>query len=164
MSIVKMEECHFSQCVDILFASELGRNYYPRRELLEDELRKGSTTDELYVKATGGVTSDVEVLGVIWYQMEGMFHSFPYLHMIAVREDMRGAGLGTELMDFFEQDVLARGRNHIRTKAFLTVGSFNGTAEAFYQKRGYVGLTTIDGLFRRGISEKLMMKKVIPVG
>lgn len=93
-----------------------------------------------------------------------MFHSFPYLHMIAVREDMRGAGLGTGLMDFFEQDVLAKGRNRIRTKAFLTVGSFNSAAEAFYRKRGYVELAAIDGLFRRGISEKLMMKKVTPAG
>ena len=34
-----------------------------------------------------------------------MFHSYPYLHMIAVRDDMRGKGIGTELMDFLESNI-----------------------------------------------------------
>ena len=75
--------------------------------------------------------------------MEGIFHSFPYLHMIAVRDDLRGRGIGTELMDFFE-----------------TVADFNPTAEAMYEHRGYVGLCELPGLFRRRVTEKLMMKTV----
>ncbi len=89
-----------------------------------------------------------------------MFHSFPYLHMIAVKDGCRRQGIGTELMDFFEQDILKNGKNQLRTKAFLTVGDFNSSAEKFYSDRGYVGLTKLENLFRRGVTETLMMKKV----
>lgn len=92
--------------------------------------------------------------------MEGIFHSFPYLHMIAVRDDLRGRGIGTELMDFFERDALENGRNKLRTKVFLTVADFNPAAEAMYEHRGYVGLCELPGLFRRRVTEKLMMKTV----
>lgn len=92
--------------------------------------------------------------------MEGMFHSFPYLHMIAVKEDCRGQGIGTELMDFFERDVLENGKNHMRTKIFLTVADFNPGAEALYTQRGYSPICTLKGLFRRQVTEKVMMKIV----
>lgn len=53
MPIVKMEKPYFSPCVDILYASELGRNYYPRREMLEQELERAAASDKIYVKAGG---------------------------------------------------------------------------------------------------------------
>ena len=108
----------------------------------------------------GGVTEKTNILGVIWYQREGMFHSFPYLHMIVVRDEFKRQGIGSKLMDFFEQDVLLNGNNHLRTKVFLTVGDFNPTAEQFYLARGYTELCVLKDLFRRGVAEKLMMKKV----
>lgn len=89
-----------------------------------------------------------------------MFHSFPYLHMIAVKDGYRRQGIGTELMDFFEQDVLLLGKNRLRTKVFLTVGDFNPSARAFYLSRGYTELGELENLFRRGITETLLMKKV----
>ena len=80
--------------------------------------------------------------------------------MIAVKDDFKRRGIGTTLMDHFEHDVLFNGKNRLRTKVFLTVGDFNPGAEKFYLERGYVELSQFKDLFRRGITEKLMMKKV----
>lgn len=161
-SIVRAEIDDLEQCVDILFESELGRNYYPRRELLEIAVKKGLDEDKIYVKKDpeGGESSGAEVVGVIWYQLEGIFHTFPYLHMIAVKEGHYRKGIGTELMDYFEQDVLFSGQNHLRTKVFLTVADFNEAAENLYLRRGYSKLCEIKGLFRKGVTEKFMMKIV----
>ena len=93
--------------------------------------------------------------------MEGIFHSFPYLHMIAVKNEYQNQGIGTLLLDFFENDVLLHGKNQMRTKVFLLVGDFNRTAEQIYQKRGYQEICQIEGLYRRTITEKLMMKTVV---
>lgn len=87
-AIVRAEADDLEQCVDILFESEIGRKYYPHRELLRTEVQKGFVTDKIYVKKCprGEGSSDADVLGVIWYQLEGMFHAFPYLHMVAVKK------------------------------------------------------------------------------
>ena len=89
-----------------------------------------------------------------------MFHSFPYLHMIAVKNGYRNQGIGDELLRFLEEEVLRRGKNKIRTKIFLTVGDFNQNAEIFYRNRGYIELCRFEDLFRKGIAESLFMKIV----
>ena len=161
-SIVRAESNDLEQCVSILFDSEIGRNYYPRREMLKAELERGLEQDKLYVmKCTeAALSTGADIQGVIWYQPEGIFHAFPYLHMIAVKRECQGKGIGTELLDFFEHDALVNGRNKMRTKVFLTVADFNGGAEALYLRRGYGKLCEIDGLFRKGVTEKLLMKTV----
>ena len=165
--ITRVSEMDLEPCVDILFSSALGRTYYPLRDLMREAVLQGIQTDEIYIvkdnSVRGGVGSDLDILGLIWYQREGMFHSFPYLHMIAVKDGCRRQGVGTELMDFFEQDILKNGKNRLRTKAFLTVGDFNSSAEKFYRDRGYVKLAELENLFRRGVTETLMMKSVTAV-
>ena len=153
MAIVKARPNNLDECTNLLFSSVLGKKYYPSLELLKNEVEKGISLGEIYLE-------EITILGVIWYQREGMFHSFPYLHMIVVRDEFKRQGIGSKLMDFFEQDVLLNGNNHLRTKVFLTVGDFNPTAEQFYLARGYTELCVLKDLFRRGVAEKLMMKKV----
>lgn len=164
MTIVKANRIDLEPCVDIVFASVLGRTYYPFRDLMREAIEQGIQTDEIYLAKGSGVPEeadgDLDILGLVWYQREGMFHSFPYLHMIVVKDGCRGQGIGTELMDFFEQDILKNGKNRLRTKAFLTVGDFNSSAEKFYRERGYVRLAEFENLFRRGITETLMVKNV----
>lgn len=89
-----------------------------------------------------------------------MFHSFPYLHMIAVRDGCRGQGIGTTLMDFYEQDSLLGGKNRIRTRTFLLVSDLNEPAQRFYANRGYAEMGRFESLFRKGVTEILLMKKV----
>ena len=100
------------------------------------------------------------IQGVIWYQREGLFHTFPYLHMIAVHDDCKHKGVGSILMDYFEQDSLRYGKNKMRTKVFLLVNELNTNAQKFYLNRGYEEVGRLDSLFRKGVTEKLFMKKV----
>ena len=131
--------------------------YFPKKEHLRDELQKNMKKDCIYVDKSeeSGI-----VQGVIWYQREGLFHAFPYLHMIAVRSDCRNGGVGTRLMDFFEQDSLTAGSNRMRIKAFLLVSDHNHNAQRFYQSRGYEEIGCFESLFRKGVTERLLMKKV----
>lgn len=165
MEIVKAELTDLPQCVDILFISEIGKLYFPRKEFLHTEMEKSIYKDEIFVaklmKDTKNINSDIQ--GVIWYQREGLFHSFSYLHMLAVRDEYRHQGIGAMLMNFYEQDSLQSGKNRIRTKTFLLVSDFNTSAHQFYLNRGYVEICRYDNLFRRGITEILLMKIVTVV-
>ncbi len=161
MSITEAEEKDLEECAGIIFLSRMGKTYYPKRELIRDAMKQGMKKDNIFVFRDPGEGNEGEVLGVIWYQMEGMFHSFPYLHMIAVKDRHQGKGIGTALMNFFENDILIHGKNHIQTKAFLTVGDFNQEAERLYAERGYIELFQLKGLFRRNVTEKILMKTVI---
>lgn len=161
MSIERAGTNDMEECLDILYTQELGMRYYPSRKLLREELIKSCSASEIFVKKitmSEGDSIEHKILGIIWYQQEGMFHSFPYLHMIAVRKDCRNQGVGAELLQFLEDETLKNGKNKIRTKIFLTVGDFNKNAEVFYRNRGYIELCKLEDLFRKGITESLLMK------
>lgn len=157
MGIVKAELADLDQCVDILFIPELGKLYFPKRELLRSEVEKSIHSEEVFVEKT---LQEPTIQGVIWYQRKGLFHSFPYLHMIAVRDECRHQGVGARLMDFFEQDLLRAGKNRMRTKVFLLVSAFNASARQFYRNRGYEEVSRFENLFRKSVTEILLMKKV----
>ena len=157
MAIVKAEPVDIEQCVDLLFIPEIGQLYYPKRELLKEEIKKSINTNEIFVEKS---VQDSMIQGVICYQCAGLFHTFPYLHMIAVRNECRHQGVGARLMDYFEQDTLHRGRNRMRTKAFLIVSDRNVPAQQFYLSRGYEEVGRFENLFRKSVTEKLFMKKV----
>lgn len=161
MAIVKAKLDDLDPCVDILFIPEIGQLYFPRRELLRSEMEKSINMDEIFVEKS---PQDSKILGVIWYQRDSLFHSFPYLHMIAVRGDCRNQGVGARLMDFFEQDSLCAEKNRIRTKAFLLVNDLNTSAQRFYKNCGYEEVGRFENLFRKGVTEKLLMKKVTSSG
>ena len=155
MPIVKAKQTHLEQCVDLLFIPEMGQLYYPKRDLLRLKLENSLDKDEVYVDTDGET-----IQGVIWYQVEGLFHSFPYLHMIAVRNDCRKKGVGSRLMAFFEQDSLQKGRNKLRTRCFLLVSDLNQSAQQFYKEQGYEEIGSFENLFRKGLTERLFMKRV----
>lgn len=139
-------------CADIIAGTDIGRNYFPTRELLTDAIAAAAERHELHA-----AVDDAEVAGVLWFQMRGMFDTFPYLHIIAVDEARRGRGVGSLLMDHFEKTA-RDGR--LRTKVFLLSAADNAAAHAFYERRGYQKICEIKGLFRKGITEQLYMKQV----
>ena len=137
MPVVKAELKDIDKCVDILFVPEIGQLYYPLKEHLYDELKKGINANEVYVD----YKEDGETIqGVLWYQKESLFLSFPYLHMIAVGEEVRNRGVGNRLMDFYEQESLKSVKGRLRVKAFLLVNEKNLNAQKFYERRGYEGI------------------------
>lgn len=156
MEIIKAKDENVQEYAEVIYLSEIGQKYYPKRELLREKVIEGMAKDSFYVAVSGE-----ECIGVLWYQQEGMFHTFPYLHMIVVKEGFQNQGIGSKLMDFFERQILVDGTNHLRTKAFLAVGDFNEKAQFFYLKRGYQEVVQMKGLFRKGITEKIFMKIVV---
>ena len=157
MSIVKAIKENFGECADIIWETEMGKKYYPTKKYLLKEIEKGQGREEIYVVKTDA--GDIQ--GVIWYQLTGMFHEFPYLHIVAVKDKYQNQGIGSKLLEFFERDVLKNGKNHISTKVFLSVGEFNGKAEKLYVSKGYEKLCEVEGLFRKNIMEKIYVKQIV---
>lgn len=147
--IVRAADEHLGQCVKILADSDLGRIYFGSGQNIENTLAVGIATEEVYVAISDGG----ECMGFIWFAYRASFHSFPYLHIIAVDEKLRGRGLGRELMEFFESLIFPQ-----FAKAFLVVADFNPRAKKLYESLGYVEVGAIPGLYKNGITEYLMMK------
>lgn len=158
MEFIKANKEDVGQCAKIIFDSELGQRYYPRMSILENNVLNGIENNEIFI-----AYSDAEkCVGIVWYQHNGIFHEFPFLHMIVVDSEVRGQGFGNKLMDFFEERVLYRGSKKVlRNKAFLLVADFNNIAKQMYKDRGYIEIGKVPNLFRKGIEETLMMKIVI---
>lgn len=55
MSIEYATMENLEECLDMLYTQELGMRYYPNRKLLQEELVKGYSKSEIFVKkVTGG--------------------------------------------------------------------------------------------------------------
>jgi ribosomal protein S18 acetylase RimI-like enzyme len=89
----------------------------------------------------------------VWVILNGIFHSFPYIHIIAVKSENRGQGIGKILLKFVE-DVCYKNYS----KLFLVVADFNTDAKRLYERIGYSAIGDIPNLYRNGITECLMMK------
>lgn len=139
----------FKDCEIALSNSELGRRYFSAEASAADAVKEGLGSGNLYI-----ALCDEQYIGFIWYLPEGAFHCHPYLHIVAVKEEYRGKGVGKELIGFFEE--LAFGKSD---KIFLVVADFNLKSKGLYEKIGYRQVGELPGLYRRGITEYLMMKE-----
>jgi ribosomal protein S18 acetylase RimI-like enzyme len=150
ITIARADESHLKDCKAALLNSELGRVYFPSEEKALSALAEGVASDEVFV----AVDEAGECLGFIWFILGGAFHSYPYLHVIAVKEGHRGEGIGKKLLHFFEEAVFAD-----TAKAFLVVADFNPDARRLYERLGWRQVGAIPGLYREGVTEYLMMKE-----
>lgn len=140
---------------ETLFASKIGRKYYPTLETLLTLMERSFDDDQFYI-----LYDHTEMAGFIWFQTKGAFHTFTYLHMIYVKKEYRQKGYGKTLLEFLEKAALCpEGKNKLQSKIFLVVGEWNQSAIQFYTNEGYITLSTIPGLFRKKIDEHLMMKE-----
>jgi ribosomal protein S18 acetylase RimI-like enzyme len=147
--ISKAYKTHLEDCKDALLKSRLGQEYFVSEEKTLSALTDGITKEEIFVATNDGG----ECLGFIWFIPGGAFHSFPYLHIIAVKEEFRGLGIGKKLLSFFEKAVFP---DH--SKVFLVVADFNPDAKRLYESLGYQQVGVLPGLYKEGITEYLMMK------
>ena len=148
-AITKAQKINLEDCTIALLNSKLGQEYFVSEERAKSALEEGITKGELFVAvAEGG-----ECLGFIWFILGGAFHSYPYLHIIAVKEKYRGQGIGTKLLSFFEETVFTD-----NAKVFLVVADFNPDAKRLYQKLGYKQVGILPNLYKDGVTEYLMMK------
>jgi ribosomal protein S18 acetylase RimI-like enzyme len=149
ITIVKGSMDYINDCEEALSNSELGIRYFSKegsaRRALEDGFAKG----EIYI----AIDINNNCMGFIWFILDGIFHSFPYLHIITVKKEHRNHGIGKQLLKFFE-DICFKDY----TKLFLVVADFNPDAKRLYERIGYNEVGTIPNLYREGITEHLMMK------
>ena len=148
-NILKGNILNLEDCIDALVNSELGVQYFSEREKAKDALIEGFEKEEIFV----AVDNDNRCIGFIWYILQGAFHAFPYLHIIAVKEEYRGIGIGKKIIENIE-DILSEKYS----KCFLVVADFNPKAKRLYERMGYIELGRIPDLYKKGVTEIFMMK------
>lgn len=149
VKIVKGSAHYINDCEEALVNSELGIRYFSKLGSARKALEEGFAKEEIYIAIDG----DNNCVGFIWFILDGIFHSCPYLHIITVKEESRKHGIGKKLLQFFEETCFKD-----FSKLFLVVADFNPDAKRLYEKIGYIQVGTIPSLYRDGITEYLMMK------
>lgn len=149
ISIEKGSMEYINDCEDALLNSELGRTYFSREGSARNAILEGLEQGNLYIVLTNN-----DCAGFMYYMPKGAFHSFPYLHIISIKEEYRGRGIGKKLIRFLEDMVFVKAN-----KIFLVVADFNPDGKRFYEKIGYRQIGEIPSLYRKGITEYLMMKE-----
>jgi ribosomal protein S18 acetylase RimI-like enzyme len=148
MTIIKGSIEYINDCEDALVNSELGKRYFSQKGSAIKALQEGFAKEEIYID----MDLNKNFKGFIWFILDGIFHSSPYLHIIAVKEESRNQGIGKKLLKFFEVSCFKD-----YSKLFLVVADFNPDAKILYEKIGYIQVGTIPSLYREGITEHLMM-------
>lgn len=151
INIIPAENKFIDDCVIALRKSELGRVYFPEDNKAIKTIEEGISKKEIFV----AISSEGICLGFIWFIPNGAFHSFPYLHIIAVKEEFRSMGIGRMLLKFFEDSTVK-----FSNKLFLVVADFNPKAKELYLRMGYKEIGIIPGLYKKGVNECLMMKEL----
>jgi ribosomal protein S18 acetylase RimI-like enzyme len=149
INIIKGSKEYINACEEALVNSELGRRYFSKEGSAKKAINEGLSKGEIYI----ALDANKECKGFICFITNGIFHSFPYLHIIAVKENSRNSGIGKKLLEFFEEVCFKD-----NTKLFLVVADFNPDAKRLYERVGYVEVGSIPSLYRVGITEHLMMK------
>lgn len=150
ITIIKGQAKYIPDCHEALFNSELGQQYFQTSDRVNRALQEALSKEELYV----AINNEGQCLGFLWPVLDGAFHIYPYLHILAIKEEYRGQGIGEQLMDYFENTI----SDYDNDKLFLVVADFNPKGKAFYEKLGYHEVAKIPGLYKEGVTEHLMMK------
>lgn len=151
INIIKAENKHLIDCKIALQNSELGRIYFPKEDNAVKALNEGISKGEIFI----AINKECECLGFIWFIVNGAFHSFPYLHIIAVKDELRNIGIGQTLLKYFEET-----NSKTSSKLFLVVADFNPRAKQLYERIGYKEVGIIPSLYKIGVKECLMMKEI----
>ena len=77
----------------------------------------------------------------------------PYLELFAVFPDHQGAGLGAEMLAWWQEQSFQVAKN-----LWVLVSSFNKPARGFYLRQGFVEIGTLKDLVRDGCDEILLRK------
>jgi len=149
ITVIKGSINYINDCEDALLNSELGKRYFSEKGSARKSLEEGFSKSEIYV----AIDNNNNCKGFVWVILNGIFHSFPYIHIIAVKSENRGQGIGKLLLRFVEDVYYKK-----YSKLFLVVAEFNPAAKRLYERMGYSEIGDIPNLYRNGITECLMMK------
>ena len=148
VAIRKAEKEDLRGCVSALENSALSTAYFQTEESRVNAVKEAIDSGNTYV-----AFYEDECVGFVYYIEQGAFHAFHYIHLLTVKEDYRGRGIGRKLLEFVEAILF-----ETRDKIFLVVGDYNPGGRLFYEKLGYICIGTIPNLYRKGVNEDIMMK------
>lgn len=136
-------------CARLMAESEpwltLGRTYEASLDVVQDPSR------EVYL-----ARDEAGLAGFLILCMTGAFVG--YIQTICIHPDRRGQGLGTKLVEFAEQRILAESPN-----VFMCVSSFNRDAWRLYERLGYHVVGELTDYIVEGHSEILLRKSIGPL-
>ncbi len=78
----------------------------------------------------------------------------PYLELLAILPEFQGAGIGSAILGWFEQEAMRLGARNL----FVCASSFNARALRFYARHGFQPAATLRGLVADGYNEILLRK------
>jgi ribosomal-protein-alanine N-acetyltransferase len=99
---------------------------------------------------------EAEIIGFVIIQTSGTFKG--YIQTISINETCRGAGYGTQLLQFCENRILQYSPN-----IFICVSSFNHRAVNLYIKFGFELVGELKDFVKKGFTELLLRKTVGPM-
>jgi ribosomal protein S18 acetylase RimI-like enzyme len=146
------EEAH--ECAQLMASSDpwqrLGRDFDQSYRMILDSAR------EVYVAVDPSIPTASHIAGFVIVIMQGAFVG--YLQSVAVREECRGRGLGTALIEHAERRILRDQPN-----VFILVSSFNPDARRLYERLGYQMVGELTDYIIKGHSEFLLRKTIGPL-
>ena len=107
-------------------------------------------------KETFVIKGGNEIIGFVIIQTQGAFKG--YIQTLAIDEVYRGAGYGTQLLQFCEGRILQYSPN-----IFICVSSFNHGAIKLYTKFGFELVGEMKDFVKKGFSELLLWKTAGPM-
>jgi ribosomal protein S18 acetylase RimI-like enzyme len=131
-----LEPGHALSWENVIFAERDGR--LVGMSLAYTGARHRGFSDEPLTRAAGRAALRMNVIRTLlfplWRILDSVQESDFYLHGLAVDPDLRGAGIGSILMD----DAEARGRAGGSTRLALDVAAKNTRAQQLYARRGMI--------------------------
>lgn len=148
ITIEKGEKKYLENCYEILINSEIGKTYFMDFDS-KSMLAYGIASGDINVV----LDNREECIGFVWYEARGTFGMHPFLHIIAIGEEYRNNGIGTEVILSFEEKAFVES-----DKIFLMVAEFNSKARRLYEKLGYKQVGVLPSFYKPNVNECLMMK------
>jgi len=134
----------FSACAEIMSRTDpwrkLGMDHAQCLKSFEGSFR------EVYLLKNGD-----EIMGFVIIQPQGTFKG--YIQTIAIDENHRGKGYGTQMLKFCEQSILQYSPN-----IFICVSLFNQKAIKLYAKFGFELVGELNDFVKKGYTELLLRK------
>lgn len=150
VTIRKADESRLADCRAVFVESALYDHYFTEEGRLEKQLAAAVERGELWV----ALTSQNEVAGCMWIELDGFFGAFPYLALLGVKKNCRGMGVGHVLLETF----IGVSRELGYRKCSMLVSHFNPRAKALYQSFGFQKVGYVPDCILPGIHENIMVK------
>lgn len=147
-TLVKGDMGRIDEYCAVFHDSKLYDTYFSQDDRLEKYLRRGIETGNLHIAMSSG-----EPIAAIYMTMDGMA-DLPCVHLLGVKKNYRGMGIGRDLLRIFIGVAEAQGVPNM----FILTSHFNVRAKKLYQSMGFKSYCLLTDLLKKGVSEWLMMR------